>query len=89
MKTLTATLAAIATVATLSAAPAMAESTVVEQQAKLQRILNGGADYGHTVKRAAPSKQKSQAISTTMLSGPEAALRRLLAVQPDAATGGR
>ncbi len=89
MKTLTATLAALAAVATLSAAPAMAENAAYEQRAKLERLLNMNDSKPDVFAKKATPRKTSQVISTTMPSGPEAALRRLLAVQPIAADGGR
>jgi len=91
MKTLTATVAAFATIATLAAAPAMAESTVNQQQEKLRMILSMQKEARDTSKRPSVSAPRTvnRMISTRMLSGPEKARARLLRVQPDAATGGR
>jgi hypothetical protein len=93
MKTIIATAAALAAVATLSAAPAMAESTVNEQQYKLQRILktDGQAQVQAKTPRGfeTPARSQSRLISARMLTGPEKAQTRLSRVQPDAANGGR
>lgn len=98
MKALITTIAALATVATFSATPAMAESTVNQQQYKLQNILAAQrAKQGNTYNAAGFSQQithskapqTKRVISTRMLFGPEKAKARLSRVQPDAALGGR
>ncbi len=82
MKTLTATIAALATVATLTAAPAMAENVAYEQRIKLQNILNKNANSANTAKQATAPRKSVQAVSTTVLSGPERVLKRLRETQP-------
>lgn len=91
MKTLIATAAALATIATLAAAPAMAESTVNQQQYKLQKILSMQKGMHDTAKHSTVSKPRKadRMISTRMLTGPEKAQARLSRVQPHAANGGR
>ncbi len=91
MKTLIATVAAMATVATLSAAPAMAENTAYQQQAKLQQILEMQRAKHRAPKHySTPTQRKTErVISTRMLTSSEKAQQRLSRAQPDAANGGR
>ena len=91
MKTLITAAAALATIATLAAAPAMAENTVSQQQAKLQQILSMQKGKHDTAGYSTASKPRKsdRMISTRMLTGPEKAQARLSRVQPDAANGGR
>ncbi len=92
MKTLIKTVAAFATLATLSVAPAMAENSVAEQRAKLQSIFAAqrGAHNATTYTGVAAKKGTAdRVISTRMLTSVEKAQARLARVQPDAALGGR
>ncbi len=92
MKTLTATVAALATIATLSAAPAMAESSAYEQRAKLQQLFKKSAQPAKYTNTVAPKvtkvKRTDRVISTRMATGPEKALKRLGRSQPNP-SGGR